>query len=131
MKSLVLDSLLALFPGVRSTTVVCRPVQGTVPFVFVPEGSPFDREVMVEQADKLIMSAISALEGPDEAEVVAQLLRFRDELSGRSKVGRSDEVEALHLETMATVNDYFKRRLYALPGIAAYLDEIAATGDTH
>jgi hypothetical protein len=95
------------------------------------EGSPFDREVMVEQADKLIMSAISALEGPDEAEVVAQLLRFRDELSGRSSGGRSDEVEALHLETMNAVNGYFKRRLYALPGIASYLDEIAAKEESH
>ena len=95
------------------------------------EGSGFDREVMVEQADKLIMSAISALEGPDEAEVVAQLLRFRDELSGRSNVGRSDEVAALHVATMNTVNDYFKRRLYALPGIASYLDEIAAREDAH
>jgi hypothetical protein len=43
MKSLVLDPLLALFPGVRSTTWSCRPLQGTGPFVFVPEGSPFDR----------------------------------------------------------------------------------------
>ena len=93
------------------------------------DGSPFDREVLVEQADKLIMSAIAALEGPEEAEVVSQLLKFRDELSGRSTSDRSVEVKALHTETMATVNDYFKRRLYALPGIASYLDEIAAKGD--
>jgi hypothetical protein len=95
------------------------------------EGSPFDREVMVEQADKLIMSAISALEGPEEAEVVAQLLRFRDVLSGRTQGDRSVEVNALHSETMTTVNEYFKRRLYAVPGIASYLDEIAAKGQAH
>ena len=46
-------------------------------------GSPFDPEVLVQQADQLIMSAIGAMEGPQEAEVVAQLLRLRDELSGR------------------------------------------------
>ncbi len=95
------------------------------------EGSPFDREVMVEQADKLIMSAISALEGPEEAEVVAQLLRFRDVLSGRTQGDRSVEVNALHSETMTTVNEYFKRRLYAVPGIASYLDEIALKGEAH
>ena len=95
------------------------------------DGSPFDREVMVEQTDKLIMSAIEALNGPEEAEVVAQLLRFRDELSGRVKTDRSVEVKALHSETMDTVNDYFKRRLYAVPEIASYLDEIAASGDGH
>jgi hypothetical protein len=38
----VLDLLLALFPGVRSTTS-CKPLQGTGPFVFVAEGLPFDR----------------------------------------------------------------------------------------
>ena len=92
------------------------------------DGSPFSREVMVEQTDKLIMSAISALEGPDEGEVVAQLLKFRDELSGRTTGDRSVEVKALHTETMATVNDYFKRRLYAVQGIGAYLDQIAAEG---
>jgi hypothetical protein len=43
MKSLVLDPLLALFPGGRSTTCSRRLLQGTGPFVFVPEGSPFDR----------------------------------------------------------------------------------------
>jgi hypothetical protein len=86
---------------------------------------------MVDQADKLIMSAISALEGPEEAEVVAQLLRFRDELSGRSKGDRSVQVDALHTGTMTTVNEYFRRRLVALPGIATYLDEIAAKGESH
>ena len=30
------------------------------------EGSPFDQEVMVAQTDQLIMSAINALEGPEE-----------------------------------------------------------------
>ncbi|MEA2677173.1 MAG: hypothetical protein QOJ81_1314 [Chloroflexota bacterium] len=95
------------------------------------EGSPFDREVMIDQADKLIMSAIAALDGPEEAEVVSQLLRFRDDLSGRTKGDRSVEVKALHDETMGTVNEYFKRRLYALPEISKYLDEIAANGEAH
>ena len=95
------------------------------------DGSPFDRELLVSQADQLIMSAIAALEGPEEAEVVAQLLRFRDQLSGRVKTDRSVEVAALHSETMSTVNDYFKRRLYAVPGIATYLDKVAAEGNAH
>ena len=95
------------------------------------EGSPFDSEVLVQQADQLIMSAIGAMEGPQEAQVVAQLLRLRDELSGRKNAGRSDEVESLRLETMSAVNDYFQKRLVALPEIAEYLDRIAATDQTH
>ena len=38
-------------------------------------GSPFGTEVMVAQTDRLIMSAIEALEGPEEARIVSQLLR--------------------------------------------------------
>ena len=95
------------------------------------EGSPFDNEVLISQTDKLIISAIQALDGPDEAKVVTQLLRFRDELSGRTTTGRSDEVEALRSETMDAVNEYFHRRLVALPAIAEYLDKVAAEGGQH
>jgi hypothetical protein len=95
------------------------------------EGSPFDNEVLISQTDKLIISAIQALDGPDEAKVVSQLLRFRDELSGRTTSGRSDEVEALRSETMDAVNEYFHRRLTALPAIKEYLDKIAAEGEAH
>ena len=91
-------------------------------------GSPFDPEVLVQQADQLIMSAINAMEGPHEAHVVAQLLRLRDELSGRKPGDRADEVEALTRETMDAVNAYFHDRLTALPEIAEYLDGIAETG---
>jgi hypothetical protein len=92
------------------------------------EGSPFDPEMLVEQTDKLIMAAIAALSGPEEAEVVSQLLRLRDEISGRKPGDRSHEVTAVHAETMATVNDYFRKRLMALPQIAEYLDSVAAAG---
>jgi hypothetical protein len=90
------------------------------------EGSPFDQEVMVAQTDQLIMSAINALEGPQEAEVVSLLLKLRDEVSGRTPVDRSKEMEQLRLETLETVNRYFHDRLVALPEIQAYLDKIAA-----
>jgi len=89
------------------------------------EGSPFAQEVMVAQTDQLIMSAINALEGPQEAEVVSLLLKLRDEVSGRIPVDRSKEMETLRLETLETVNRYFHDRLVALPEIQAYLDKIA------
>lgn len=90
-------------------------------------GSPFESELLVAQTDQLIMSAIGALDGPQEAKVVAQLLRMRDQVSGRKTSGEHDEnVESLREETMAAVNEYFERRLTAVPEIAAYLDQIAA-----
>jgi hypothetical protein len=94
------------------------------------DNSPFEKELLVAQTDQLIMSAIGALEGPQEAQVVSQLLRLRDDLSGR-KVGgegeRDASVELLREETMAAVNDYFQRRLTAVPEIAGYLEQIAAS----
>ena len=45
-------------------------------------GDEFDTEMMVAQADSLIMSAIQALDGPQEAEMVGHLLRLRDSLAG-------------------------------------------------
>jgi hypothetical protein len=80
---------------------------------------------MVAQADQLIMSAINALEGPEEANIVRQLLRLRDELSGRLKDEGGAHSEELRVATLGQVNDYFHHRLTALPGIADYLEDIA------
>jgi hypothetical protein len=90
------------------------------------DGSPFDNETLVEEVDQLIMSAIEALSGRREAEVVAQLLRLRDEVSGRKPGERSAQVRRLQAEALDTVNDYFRQRLLALPEISDFLDEIAA-----
>jgi hypothetical protein len=93
------------------------------------EGTPFDSEVIVAQVDQLIMSAIKALTGPDEAEMVSKLLVLRDEISGRKRSDRASEVESLRAEAMEAVNRYFHDRLMAVQGIAAYLDEIAQHGE--
>jgi len=93
------------------------------------EGTPFDSEVMVAQVDQLIMSAIKALTGPDEAEMVSKLLVLRDEISGRKRSDRASEVESLRAEAMEAVNRYFHDRLVAVQEIAAYLDEIAQHGE--
>ena len=89
------------------------------------EGSPFEQEVMIAQVDQLIMSAIKALTGPEEAEMVGQLLALRDEITGRTTTDRGPGMEAMREEAMGTVNRYFHDRLVALPEIAAYLDKIA------
>jgi hypothetical protein len=88
--------------------------------------TPFDRELMVTQTDQLIMSAINALEGPQEAEVVARLLELRDQVAGRAPLDSEEAAERLIQGALRAVNDYFRERLVALPEIAAYLDDIAA-----
>jgi hypothetical protein len=90
-------------------------------------GDAFEAETMVAQTDRMIMSAISALNGPEEAEMVAHLLRLRDELRARvDRAERSEDMDAVREKAMSAVNDYFHRMLVSVPEIKAYLDEIAA-----
>jgi hypothetical protein len=90
-------------------------------------GASFDYDVLVRQTDDLIMSAIAALDGRSEAEMVRHLLEVRSNLRGRrGSAGRSAEVDEVKNEALRAVNDYFERRLTAIPEIKAYLDELAA-----
>ena len=90
-------------------------------------GAEFDTETMVQQTDQLIMSAISALEGRSEADMVRRLLEVRDNLqAGRGSAGRTTAVDDVKTQAIEAVNVYFERRLRDVPGIAAYLDEVVA-----
>ncbi len=93
----------------------------------------FDRELLLSQMDRLIMSAIAALDGPDEALMVERLQRFRasvggagDGVAGTTGDSATTEMETARTAALAEVDDYFRRALRAVPSIAAYLDEIAA-----
>jgi hypothetical protein len=90
-------------------------------------GADFDYELMIRQTDELIMAAIAALDGRAEAEMVRHLLDVRNNLRGRrGAADRTAPVDVVKTEALRAVNEYFERRLRAVPGIAAYLDEIAA-----
>jgi len=92
-------------------------------------GSDFDPEMMLEQVDQLIIAAVAALDGPAEANMVRSLNAVRESLRTVSgSATRSGAVGSVKDEALRAVNDYFERRLYDVPSIAAYLREIAATG---
>jgi hypothetical protein len=89
-------------------------------------GDTFDVETMVAQVDSLIMSAIQALDGPEEAQMVAHLLSLRNSLEAReSHAERSDEMMGIQDAALKSVNDYFERALRSVPEIEAYLEDIA------
>lgn len=89
-------------------------------------GDVFDTETMVAQTDRLIMSAIQALDGPQEATMVAHLLHVRDALRTRaSREGRSEDMTGVQTAALAAVNEYFERMLRTIPEIDAYLRVIA------
>jgi hypothetical protein len=90
-------------------------------------GADFDTELMVRQTDELIMSAVQALEGRSEAEMVRLLLDLRDNLQAhRGAAGRSGDVSGVKDRAMGAVNEYFERRLFEVPSIKAYVDGLVA-----
>ncbi|MEX1171867.1 MAG: hypothetical protein WEG56_04555 [Chloroflexota bacterium] len=94
-------------------------------------GDAFDTDTMVGQVDQLIMTAIAALDGPSEADMVRRLLSLRDALASRADASaRADDVATVQADAMGAVNDYFERVLTAVPSIKGYLDNVAATHGT-
>lgn len=91
-------------------------------------GDTFETEAMVAQIDELVMSAIAALEGRAEAEMVRRLLRLRDAIGRRADAASRDEdITAVQEDAMREVNAYFKQVLTSVPSIQGYLDGIAAS----
>ena len=89
-------------------------------------GEAFEAETMVSQVDGLIMSAIQALDGPQEAEMVAQLLKLRDSLRAReTHEARADEMTEVRDAALEAVNAYFERMLRSVPAIETYLEDLA------
>ncbi len=90
-------------------------------------GEDFATETMVAQVDRLIMSAIQALDGPGEAAMVGHLLRLRDSLREReAHAEREADLSGVQDAALEAVNAYFERMLRALPEIDAYLNDVAA-----
>ena len=92
-------------------------------------GAEFDTETMIRQTDALIMAAIAALDGKDEAEMVRHLLSVRANLlERRGSADRTGEVGQVKDQAIRSINDYFEARLRAVPEIAAYIDGLIAAG---
>ena len=90
-------------------------------------GEDFDAETMTAQVDTLIMSAIQALDGPEEAEMVGHLLKLRTSIQNRGTAAdRAEDMTDVQDAAMKAVNSYFERALRSVPEIDAYLNEIVA-----
>ncbi len=90
-------------------------------------GEDFEVETMTADVDRLIMSAIQALTGPEEAEMVGHLLRLRDSIQTRgAEADRAADMADVQTAALKAVNDYFERALRSVPEIDAFLQGIAA-----
>jgi hypothetical protein len=90
-------------------------------------GHTFSVDAMLQQADALIMSAIAALEGETEMEMVRNLLSVRDSIqrAEADATEREPRVEGVRTAALAAVNEYFRHKLEAVPEIREYLKSIA------
>ncbi|MEO8272910.1 MAG: hypothetical protein ABI620_02425 [Chloroflexota bacterium] len=90
-------------------------------------GEAFATETIVAEFDGLIMSSISALDGPAEAEMVARLLRLRDGFNRRAESdAREEDLASAQSEAMVAVDAWFRNALERVPTIKAYLDALAS-----
>jgi len=90
-------------------------------------GSDIPMADLRAQADELIVQVIRALEGDQEVEIVRHLLRLRDSLSDHeSGQELSAPAEAARAQVINAVNNFFYKRLTALPAIKDYMDSFQA-----
>lgn len=85
----------------------------------------FDRTVIAAQLDQIVLTVVAALEGEQEREVVASVLKLRAALLEESPERDAHVAEASGI-VMALVNAFFKERLLAVDSIAAYIAALAS-----
>ncbi|MBI5653718.1 MAG: hypothetical protein HZC40_25200 [Chloroflexi bacterium] len=93
----------------------------TIEDVAQPDSS-ISKTQLLAQADQLIISVITALEGEQEAEIVKHLLKLKNALAQNAEHGISADVEAARARVINIVNNFFHERLVALPTIRTYIE---------
>jgi hypothetical protein len=92
-------------------------------------GSPISKVTLVEQTDRLIRDVVSSYDGPQEADIVMQLIRLRDDLTGWRDLG--EERHSLIGDSSAKlgqlVNEFFQDKLLAIPDVQEF---IASLGES-
>ena len=96
----------------------------TIDDVVMDPGS-IPHDLLLKQADELILSVIRALEGDEETEIVRYLLRLKDALDEESLDDRwKAQVTIARAEVINLVNNFFHERLTAVPSIQAYIESV-------
>jgi len=88
-----------------------------------PGSIPHD--VVLKQADGLILTVVQSLEGDEEAEIVRYLLRLRGALDKKTMDDRwKAHVATSRAEVINLVNNFFHERLTAVPAIRTYIENV-------
>lgn len=89
-------------------------------------GSSMALDDLLAQADKLILAVTQALEGPQEQEIVRELLQLRDILSRETHTDAlSPRAEAARAELINLVNNFYYDRMTGVESIKTYMEGLA------
>src|SRR3954453_7930279 len=94
-------------------------------------GSSISAETVQTQTDDLVLTVVKALDGVQEAELVAALLKLRVALQetnrgGTSAVGGEVDIEAAKVQVVNLINNFFRDQLTSVPSIKDYMDSLAS-----
>ena len=82
---------------------------------------------VVDQLDRLLLDVVASVDGADEQEIVADLLRLRDLLQDQSDLTeRSETFDELRQHVLGLVNEFFRRNMESMPEVAEYMVACAA-----
>jgi hypothetical protein len=86
--------------------------------------SEIDLSTVLGQADKTIVEVVRSLEGVEEEELVAQLLRVRDGITAEAGVDGA-VVEEARDRLLNLVNNFFYEKMRALPEVRDYMEALS------
>jgi hypothetical protein len=93
-------------------------------------GSSIPVETVQSQTDALVLTVVKALDGVQENELVAALLKLRVALEETGDGGAAAEAGAVDIESAKVqvvnlINNFFRDQLTAVPTIKDYMDSLA------
>jgi hypothetical protein len=96
-------------------------------------GSSILPETVQAQTDELVLTVVKALDGVQEDELVAALLKLRLALEATKDGGAQAEAAEVEIESakgqvVNLINNFFHDRLTAVPTIKEYMDSLAVAG---
>jgi len=94
-------------------------------------GSSISRETVQTQTDELVLTVVKALDGVQENELVAALLKLRVALEETGDGGAAAEagevdIESAKVQVVNLINNFFRDRLTAVESIKSYMDSLAS-----
>ncbi|HCB07703.1 MAG TPA: hypothetical protein PLZ93_13570 [Nocardioides sp.] len=97
-------------------------------------GSTIPVETVRAQTDELVLTVVRALDGVQETELVAALLKLRTALEevadgGEVAAEGAADIESAKTQVVNLINNFFRDRLTAVPTIKDYMDSVTTAAD--